>query len=174
MATEIVVPDLGEGIDSGDVLEVFVSEGEVIEKDHGIVELETDKATVTVPATVGGKVTRIAVEEGGAVAVGAVLVEIEPAAGKAAAPAPAEPAPAAAPEPPAPAPSPVAGTPEPVAPAPTPEPPAPVAATPPPVAPAAAPPAAPTPAHVPAAVAPAPAPAANVDAGSVAAGPAFG
>ena len=48
MATEIKVPELGEGIESGDVLEVFVSEGEVIEKDQSVVELETDKATLSV------------------------------------------------------------------------------------------------------------------------------
>ena len=81
MATEIKVPDLGEGIESGDVLEVFVSEGEVIEKDQSVVELETDKATLSVPSSAAGKVTKVSVQSGETVAVGAVLVEVEAAAG---------------------------------------------------------------------------------------------
>ena len=59
MSVEIKVPVLGEGVESGDVLEIFVNEGEVIEQEQGLVELETDKATLTVPATVGGTVTKI-------------------------------------------------------------------------------------------------------------------
>ena len=123
MATEIKVPDLGEGIESGDVLEVFVSEGEVIEKDQSVVELETDKATLSVPSSAAGKVTKVSVQSGETVAVGAVLVEVEAAAGveeeatppptetasaseekteATAEPAPEEPEPAAAPEPAAP------------------------------------------------------------------------
>ena len=81
MATEIKVPDLGEGIESGDVLEVFVSEGEIIEKDQSVVELETDKATLSVPSSAAGKVTKVSVQSGETVAVGAVLVEVEAAAG---------------------------------------------------------------------------------------------
>jgi pyruvate dehydrogenase E2 component (dihydrolipoamide acetyltransferase) len=49
MSIEIKVPDLGDGVDSGDVLEILVREGEMIRKDQGIVELETDKATVEDP-----------------------------------------------------------------------------------------------------------------------------
>ena len=44
MSVEIKVPVLGEGVESGDVLEIFVNEGEVIEQEQGLVELETDKA----------------------------------------------------------------------------------------------------------------------------------
>ena len=70
MSVEIKVPVLGEGIESGDVLEIFVNEGEVIEQEQGLVELETDKATVTVPATVGGTVTKIHVSEGDSINIG--------------------------------------------------------------------------------------------------------
>ena len=52
MAVEIKLPALGEGVDSGDVLEIFVSVGDTVEKNEALVELETDKATVNVPAEI--------------------------------------------------------------------------------------------------------------------------
>ena len=119
MAVEFKLPGIGEGIESGDVLEVLVSVGDTIEKETEICELETDKATVFVPSNVAGTVKEIHFAAGDTVAVGAVLITVEAAAGAAPAPAPA--APAAAP-----------------APAPTPAPPAPAAAA--PVAPATPPP----------------------------------
>ncbi len=140
MATEIKLPELGDGIESGDVLEVFVSEGDVITAGDFLVEMETDKATVPVPSPVGGKITKILVEEGQTIPIGDSLVEIE-ASADAAAP---EPTPAAAPTPeptstapPTPAPEPTPAPAPPPAPAPTP-----VAQAPEP-APAAAPAAAP-------------------------------
>jgi pyruvate/2-oxoglutarate dehydrogenase complex dihydrolipoamide acyltransferase (E2) component len=79
MAIEIKLPELGDGIDSGDVLSVLVQEGDVIEKEQGIVELETDKATVEVPSTHAGKVTKVLVKAGQTVPVGAPLITIEAA-----------------------------------------------------------------------------------------------
>ena len=114
MSVEIKVPVLGEGIESGDVLEIFVNEGEVIEQEQGLVELETDKATVTVPATVGGTVTKIHVSEGDSINIGSVIVTVDEggqgsaAAEVAAAPAPAEPEPVVESEP---APQPAASAP---------------------------------------------------------------
>ena len=182
MATEIKVPDLGEGIESGDVLEVFVSEGEIIEKDQSVVELETDKATLSVPSSAAGKVTKVSVQSGETVAVGAVLVEVEAAAEEEATPPPTEtasvseektesaaepaieePEPAAAPEPETP---PAAVTPPPAVPAPV----TPAPVTPAPVTPA--PPVTPRAATPPQAAAPVPTPAAKTD-GNVAAGPAI-
>lgn len=125
MATEVTLPDLGDGIESGDVLEVFVSVGDVVTAGQDIVEMETDKATVPVPSSVAGKVTKISVGEGDTVPIGGVLIEVEAAAGAAipasklkSAPA----APAAAPVTPAPATpaapaEPIAAAPVPVAPA---------------------------------------------------------
>ena len=129
MAVEIKLPALGEGVDSGDVLEIFVSVGDAVEKNEALVELETDKATVNVPAEIAGKITAIHVAEGDAVSVGSVIVSIEPS--EAAAPAPAAAAPPTPPPAPEPAPAPPAAeTPAPPAPAPTP-PPAPTASAPP-------------------------------------------
>lgn len=174
MAIEIKVPDLGEGVASGDVLEVFVQVGDVITKDQGVVELETDKATVSVPASAGGKVVEVLVKAGQTVAVGQALIKVEGAA-TATAPAAPKAAPAASAPAPAPAPAPAAAAPAAVvppaapapvaAPAPAPAPaPVPVAA-----APAAAAPSAPKP--TPAVTAAAAAPALPL--GDVAAGPAI-
>jgi pyruvate dehydrogenase E2 component (dihydrolipoamide acetyltransferase) len=93
MATEVTLPDLGDGIESGDVLEIFVSVGDVISEGQDIVEMETDKATVPVPTSVGGKVSKIVVSEGDSVPIGGVLIEVEAAAGAASEETPAEPAP---------------------------------------------------------------------------------
>ena len=153
MAVEIILPALGDGVESGDVLELLVAEGDVIEKDQAVVEMETDKATVMVPSDFAGKVLSIKVGEGDTLEIGAVIMTIE-ASEAAASEAPAKaPEPAAAPAPtppPAPAPAPVAEQ--------TPPTPAPTTA----------------PAPAPAAVKAAPAPAAPAsDLAKVAAGPAI-
>jgi pyruvate/2-oxoglutarate dehydrogenase complex dihydrolipoamide acyltransferase (E2) component len=95
MSIEIKVPDLGDGVDSGDVLEILVREGERIRKDQGIVELETDKATVEVPSTHAGRVTKILIEVGQSVAVGAPLISLEADGAEAAEDKPVAPAKAA-------------------------------------------------------------------------------
>ena len=143
MATEVKLPELGDGIESGDVLEIFVAVGDTITAGQDIIEMETDKATVPVPASVGGKVTKIVVGEGDTVPIGGTILEVEAAEG-AAKPEPpkAEPPKAEAPkaeppkaEAPKPTPPPAAPTPPPAEaapPAPTPAadpPPAPVAAS---------------------------------------------
>ncbi len=94
MSTEVKLPDLGDGLEAGDILEILVRAGDVIQKDQGIVEIETDKATLEVPSTHAGKVIAIHVSEGQSVPIGATLISIEATAGVAAepaAPAPAEP-----------------------------------------------------------------------------------
>lgn len=79
MTIEIKLPDLGDGIDSGDVLEVLVSVGDTIAKDQGIVELETDKATVEVPSSHEGTVTEILVKEGQSLKIGETIIKLDPA-----------------------------------------------------------------------------------------------
>ena len=131
MATEITLPELGDGIEAGDILEVFVSVGDTVAEGDDIVEVETDKASVPVPSTVAGTVASIAVEPGQTVNIGAILITVDGAPAPAPEPEPepepepvSESVPEAAPEPvaeaPAPAPTP-APTPTP-APAPTPAP----------------------------------------------------
>lgn len=97
MATEIKLPNLGDGIESGEVLELFVKEGDTIEKDQSLLEIETDKATTNVPSEVSGKVLKVQVAEGDTVTIGQVLFQVEVSGGAAAPAAPAAKAPQAAP-----------------------------------------------------------------------------
>ncbi len=80
MATEVKLPNLGEGVDEGDVLEVFVKEGDIIAKDQGIIELETGKATVQVPSSAAGKILKVHVKSGQTIPSGALLLTLEAAA----------------------------------------------------------------------------------------------
>ena len=119
MAIDVKLPELGDGITSGDVLEVLVAEGAVVKKDQGLLEIETDKATVTVPSPSAGKVVKILVAAGQTVPIGSVILQLEGSAAEA--PKAAAPKPAPAPEPPkTEAPKPVLAkpAPAPVAPAP--------------------------------------------------------
>ncbi|MCY3765021.1 MAG: dihydrolipoamide acetyltransferase family protein [Gemmatimonadetes bacterium] len=77
MAEEIRLPDLGEGIDQGDVVRILVSEGDSIEVDQPVIELETDKALVEVPSSVAGTVATVNVSSGESISPGAVLVTVD-------------------------------------------------------------------------------------------------
>ena len=102
--TEFKLPNLGDGVAAGDVLRVLVKVGDTLAADQAVLELETDKATLEVPSTVGGRVAEIKVKQGDKVKPGQVVLVLEDAAGAVAAPAAAAPA-AAAPAPAAPAPA---------------------------------------------------------------------
>ncbi|TGQ43806.1 MULTISPECIES: 2-oxoglutarate dehydrogenase complex dihydrolipoyllysine-residue succinyltransferase [unclassified Mesorhizobium] len=97
MATEIRVPTLGESVTEATIGKWFKKVGDTIAADEPLVELETDKVTVEVPAAGAGTLTEIAVKEGETVEVGALLGTIS--AGDGAKAAPPEPAKAATPEP---------------------------------------------------------------------------
>src|SRR3954468_22454567 len=88
MATEIIVPALGESVTTATVARWIKQEGEAVAADEPLVELETDKVTVEVAAPATGVLASIAVKEGEEVAVGALLGLVEAGVG-AAAPAPA-------------------------------------------------------------------------------------
>ncbi len=107
MAVEIKVPALGESVTEATVAKWLVKAGDPVTIDQPLCELETDKVTVEVNASVAGSVVELAVAEGTTVQVGGVLCHIEAgAAGAAAKPAAAAAAPAPAPAPPKPAPAP--------------------------------------------------------------------
>ena len=76
MATEIRVPTLGESVAEATVGKWFKKAGDAITADEPIVELETDKVTVEVPAPAGGTLAEITVQEGETVEVGALLGSI--------------------------------------------------------------------------------------------------
>jgi pyruvate dehydrogenase E2 component (dihydrolipoamide acetyltransferase) len=77
MPTEIRLPELGENIESAQVVKVLVSVGDTIEPDRSVVELETDKAVIEVPASVRGTVKEIHVKAGQEVKVGQLILTIE-------------------------------------------------------------------------------------------------
>lgn len=77
MAIEFRLPELGENIDSGDLIRILVSEGDRIEKDQAVLELETDKATIEVPSPVSGVVRQIHVKEGTKIKVGQLILTVE-------------------------------------------------------------------------------------------------
>jgi pyruvate dehydrogenase E2 component (dihydrolipoamide acetyltransferase) len=79
MPTQIKLPNLGENIESGDVLSILVREGDVVTADQDLLEVETDKATMPIPSPDAGKIVKILVSEGDTVNVGAPIMEIEPA-----------------------------------------------------------------------------------------------
>jgi 2-oxoglutarate dehydrogenase E2 component (dihydrolipoamide succinyltransferase) len=96
MATDILVPTLGESVSTATVARWLKKAGEPVAVDEPLVELETDKVTVEVNAPAAGVIESISADEGAEVEPGAVLGVIG-AAGAAAAAKPAVPAPAAAP-----------------------------------------------------------------------------
>jgi 2-oxoglutarate dehydrogenase E2 component (dihydrolipoamide succinyltransferase) len=123
----IKVPPLGESIVEATVSRWVKKQGDSVASGETIVELETDKITVEVPAPKGGVIASLAVAEGDVVKVDQLLAELDESAAPAAATAPsaaapaATPAPAAAPAPAAPAPAaPAPAAPAPAAPAPPP------------------------------------------------------
>ncbi len=71
---EVRVPQLAEGVQSGTVVSLLVKEGDLVKKDQGLIELETNKAVALIPSPNEGRVTRVMVKEGDEVPVGGVLV----------------------------------------------------------------------------------------------------
>jgi pyruvate dehydrogenase E2 component (dihydrolipoamide acetyltransferase) len=100
MATEIKLPELGENIEGGEVVDVKVTAGAEVKQGQALVEVEAEKSTVEVPSPSAGRITQVLVKKGDKVKTGQALFQLEPLA--AAAPAAAKPA-AAAPPPAAPA-----------------------------------------------------------------------
>ncbi|HET7252455.1 MAG TPA: biotin/lipoyl-containing protein, partial [Xanthobacteraceae bacterium] len=107
---DIRVPTLGESVTEATIGKWFKKPGDPVAVDEPLVELETDKVTIEVPAPAAGTLAEIAAKDGDTVAVGALLGQIKdgaaaakPAAAK---PAPARPAPASPPAAEAPRPAP--------------------------------------------------------------------
>src|SRR5262245_6475996 len=108
MAVEIKVPALGESVTEATVAKWLVKAGDTVTIDQPLCELETDKVTVEVNATVAGSIVDLAVAEGETVQVGGLLCHIEAGAAGAKAAAVAALAAAVAAAKPAPAPAPAA------------------------------------------------------------------
>src|SRR5919106_1348785 len=94
---DIRVPALGESVTEATIGKWFKRPGDAVAVDEPVVELETDKVTIEVPAPAAGVLGEIAAKDGETVAVGALLGQINDGAAGAAKPAPAAPTKAATP-----------------------------------------------------------------------------
>jgi len=95
---DVKLPPLGEGADSGTVVNIFVKEGDQVAKDQAILELENEKAVATIPSNLAGTVSKVFVKPGDKISVGHRLLSLSdgaaPASSPAAAPVAAKAAPA--------------------------------------------------------------------------------
>lgn len=82
--TDVVLPALAEGADSGTVVSIMVKAGDSIEKDQPLIELENEKAIAPIPSTVAGVVAEVYVNEGDVINEGQKLVAISSGDGAAA------------------------------------------------------------------------------------------
>ena len=89
MATpiEVLVPDIG-GFKDVSVIEVFVKDGQQIEKEAALITLETEKAAMDVPAPAAGRITQVKIKQGDKVSEGSLILLLEPAGAEGAAAAP--------------------------------------------------------------------------------------
>jgi pyruvate dehydrogenase E2 component (dihydrolipoamide acetyltransferase) len=85
MATEFKLPELGENIETGDLVRLMISPGASITEGQPVMELETDKAVIEVPSSISGTVGEIRVKEGDKLRVGQVIFTVENGAGAVAA-----------------------------------------------------------------------------------------
>ena len=77
MAYEFRLPDIGEGVAEGEIVQWFVHEGDSVQEDQALVSVLTDKANVEIPSPKSGRVTKIHAAAGEKVKVGGLLVTIE-------------------------------------------------------------------------------------------------
>jgi pyruvate dehydrogenase E2 component (dihydrolipoamide acetyltransferase) len=77
MNIEFKLPELGENIQTGDVVNVLVEEGEPIAVNQGVCELETDKAVVEIPCPQSGRVVKVHIHKGDTVHVGQTLITLD-------------------------------------------------------------------------------------------------
>jgi pyruvate dehydrogenase E2 component (dihydrolipoamide acetyltransferase) len=76
MSMDIKLPELGENIESAQVTSVLVKEGDTVEKEQVIVEIETDKAVIEVPSEFAGTIEKVMIKEGDKVSIGQSLITI--------------------------------------------------------------------------------------------------
>ncbi|MCF8228875.1 MAG: 2-oxo acid dehydrogenase subunit E2, partial [Bacteroidales bacterium] len=77
MIKELKLPEIAENVDTATVLSLLVSEGDTVEEEQNVAEMESDKATFDLPSEIAGKIKEIKVSEGDDVKVGDVVMTIE-------------------------------------------------------------------------------------------------
>ena len=88
---DVKLPNLGEGADSGAVINVYVKEGDKIEKDQPILELENEKAVATIPSTASGIISKVHVKNGDKISAGQRIISVAEPGGAVSTPAAAAP-----------------------------------------------------------------------------------
>ncbi|WP_027480902.1 biotin/lipoyl-containing protein, partial [Deinococcus pimensis] len=88
MPTEVKLPEVGDNIEQGSVVNILVKPGDTISEGQPVIEIETDKAVVEVPSSAAGTVEEVRVKEGDTVPVGGVILTLAGGAAPATAPAP--------------------------------------------------------------------------------------
>src|SRR5678816_1533345 len=73
---DVKLPHLGEGADSGTVVNLFVKEGDQLAKDQPVLELENEKAVATIPSTAAGTVSKIFIKTGDKISVGQRILSL--------------------------------------------------------------------------------------------------
>lgn len=76
---ELRLPELGENIETADVTSVLVTVGEVVSAEQAVIEVETEKASLEVPADTAGRIAEVRVSPGDKLKVGEVILVVEPA-----------------------------------------------------------------------------------------------
>jgi len=90
MSFDFKLPDIGEGVVEGEIVEWLVKEGDTVAEDQPLVAVMTDKATVEIPSPKKGRVVKLGGKPGEIVKVGAMLVSLDTGNGSAGAPTPAK------------------------------------------------------------------------------------
>src|SRR5262249_43763935 len=83
MAPEVKLPELGENLEGGEVLDLKVQAGDTVSEGQTLLEIEAEKSTVDVPAPAGGKLAQWRIKKGDKIKVGQTICVIEAADGKA-------------------------------------------------------------------------------------------
>lgn len=80
MTKEFKLPELGENIQSADIIQVLIKAGDMVNKDQTVLEIETDKATIEVPSDISGVVKEVKIKQGDKAAVGQTIFTVEDSA----------------------------------------------------------------------------------------------
>jgi len=85
MSNQVTLPEVGDNVEQGTVVTVLVKAGDTVSEGQAVIEIETDKAVVEVPANASGVVESVQVKEGDTVKVGGVILTLAGGAAPAAA-----------------------------------------------------------------------------------------
>ncbi len=77
MIEEVRLPQISEGIETAEIIQILVKVGDLVKVEQSLMEMETEKATFELPSPVEGKVTEISVKEGQTLKVGELILKVD-------------------------------------------------------------------------------------------------